>query len=168
MKRVVIIGSPGSGKSTFAAALSKKTGLPVIHLDYYYHQKDKNYQSDSKAWRKKVGELIKNDKWIMDGNYASSYDLRLPAAKTIILFNFPRYIAMWQVIKRRVKYHNKPRSDMPDTWKEKADWEFIRYVWGFKKKYDSDIRSILESYKDKEVFIFNSKGEAKIFLARIT
>ncbi len=168
MKKVVIIGSPGAGKSTFATKLAKQSGLPLIHLDYYYHDTSHDYEHDKEAWRRRVKELIKGKEWITDGNYCSTYDIRLPAADTIIFLNIPKRIVLWRIMKRRITYHKRTRPDMPSDWEEKADWEFLKYVWGFKKSYSSDIKMTLENYKDKDVFIVNSPNEAKILFKQLS
>ncbi len=41
MKRVIVIGSPGAGKSTFARKLKDKTGLPLYYLDRIFHKPDR-------------------------------------------------------------------------------------------------------------------------------
>ncbi len=83
MKRVTILGSPGTGKTTFAKQLAAKTGLPLIHLDLLYHDKTKDYYSDEAAWQKTVKKLLQQDSWIMDGNYNSTLAERVGKADTV-------------------------------------------------------------------------------------
>ncbi len=168
MNRVAIIGSPGAGKTTFARKLADITNLPLIHLDYYYHDKNHDYEHDKESWRRRVQELIHADRWITDGNYSSTYDLRLPAADTIVFFNVSPFRALQQVIKRRVKYHESKRPDMPDDWQEKTDWEFLKYVWGFKKRYANDIKTILEDYEGKDIHVVRSPDEANELLKQLS
>jgi adenylate kinase family enzyme len=167
MKKVVVIGSPGAGKSIFATKLATATNLPLIHLDSLYHQSDKNYENNKSAWRRKVQELINEKSWIIDGNYSSTFDLKLPAADTIIFLNYPSYLCLWRVLKRRFKYRNRMRPDMPSTWREKADWGFIKYVASFKRQDATYIENLLEKYKDKEVIILTSPGSTNYYLSKI-
>lgn len=165
MKRVVIVGSPGAGKSTFAAKLAKIAGLPLVHLDYYYHETGKNYYEDKAAWVKRVKELMAEDSWIMDGNYSSTIPERFARADTIIYFDVTRQKALQGVVKRRLKYRNKQRPDMPDDWKEKANLEFLKYVWNFKKHSNTQQEiEKLRKTKDKKVIVFHGTKEAEQFL----
>ena len=81
MQRVLVIGVPGAGKSTFTRALAAKIGLPVIHLDTEFWQPGWKI-TPREQWRPKVAELVGRDAWIMDGNYGASLDLRLPRGST--------------------------------------------------------------------------------------
>lgn len=164
MKRVVIIGCPGAGKTTFARKLTKKLALPLIHLDYYYHQKESDYYNDKGAWIKKVEELIRQPKWIIDGNYSSSFEQRFARADTILFFDFPRRTSISGVMKRRVYHRNKLREDMPSDWKEKANWEFLRYVWKFRGDSRNTILKALEKHKDKTIHTFKNRAAAEKFL----
>ena len=84
MQRVLVIGAGGAGKSTFAARLSRKYGLPLIHLDALYWQP--GWVEPGKAeWLERVAQVVAQDRWVMDGNYGGSLDLRLPRADTISL-----------------------------------------------------------------------------------
>lgn len=167
MKKVLVIGSPGTGKTSLAVKLAQKTGLPLIHLDKYYNNPAFGYETNKPAWRRKVQELLKAKQWIIDGNFVSTLDLRAPAADTIIFLNYPRYICFWRIFKRRLQYHRKQRPDMPDTWKEKADWGFYKYVWRFKKENIPEIESTLEQNKDKDIVILTSPAQTKNFLSKI-
>lgn len=154
MKRALVIGSPGTGKSTFAKELAAKTGLPLIHIDYYYHDPTKNYLSDKTAWRKLVMEMAAQDEWIMDGNYGATMGERMQLADTIFYFDMPRRTAMRGVVKRRLR--NAKRTDMPDGWKETTSLSFLKYVWTFKKTYAAATQELLSRNADKQIVIFKT------------
>lgn len=102
MKRVAVIGSPGTGKSTFAKQLAAQTGLPLIHLDYHYHDKKRGYPTNKEAWVAKTRELAQPDAWIIDGNFASTLVERLQMADTIFYFDMPTSLAISGIVKRWV------------------------------------------------------------------
>lgn len=168
MKKIVILGSPGSGKSTFAKLLHDKTSLPLIHLDYYYHQSKYNYLSDREAWIKRVTKLIDGKRWIIDGNYQSTIPLRCEAADTIILFDLPRRVCLYRVLKRRIHFRNKQREDMPSEWVEKADRLFIKFVLDFNKNQLPPILEQLIKNSDKEVIVFKKSSDAEKFLKELS
>lgn len=165
MKRVLVIGCPGAGKTTFAKKLAEITQLPLIHLDVYYNDKKLGYENDKIAWRKKVFELMKPGKWIMDGNYSSSFPERFEKADTIFFFDFPRRLRLRGILMRRIEYHNqrKKRDDMPGDWREKITWEFFWYVWSF-EKYKPKITSVLNKETRKKVIIFKNRRDAQNYL----
>jgi len=157
MKRVSILGCPGAGKSTFARELSKKTGIPLHHMDYYYHQKEHDYENNKQAWLDKIAEVTLNKSWIFEGNYGSSYEHRIPKSDTLIFLDMPSWLSTWSVIKRRVQYRDKKRDEMPDGWKEKIDPVFFKYVVLFKLKSRKDVMNGIEKYKHKNLNILHFK-----------
>jgi adenylate kinase family enzyme len=167
MNRISIVGCPGAGKSTFARALAKKTGIPLHHLDYYYHQKDKNYENDKQAWLSKLVELTAEESWIIEGNYGSTYAQRIPASDTLIFMDMPAWLSTWSVLKRRVQYRNKKRQEMPDDWKEKLNPIFFKYVVLFRLKSRKDVVQGIETYKHKDltVITFRTRKAAYTWLA---
>lgn len=167
MKRVAVVGCPGAGKTTFTRKLSEKTRLPVIHLDFYYHQQKYDYYNNREAWIKKVEELIKKDSWIMDGNYSSSFTPRFKRADTIIFLDFPRYLTMYSVLKRRLQFHNKLRADMPSEWKEKANFEFLKYVWSYNKEHRQEVLDALKEAGNKDIHIFTNRKQMNEYLSKL-
>jgi len=171
MKRVSIIGCPGSGKSYFARQLHAATGLPLFHLDKIYHELHLGNDriENRNLWRSELNKVIKNYSWITDGNYFSTQDLRLPLSDTIIIFDYPLRIVYRRLLKRRWVYRNAKRPDMPDDWQESLNLAFIRsHVLGFRKKYRSQAVPILELLPESiEVVTFKKPKQARQYLASI-
>jgi adenylate kinase family enzyme len=166
MKRVVIIGCPGAGKSTFSRVLAQATNLPLVHLDYYYHDSRFDYENDKEAWRRLVKSLVDQNEWIIEGNYKSTFELRLSRADTIIYFDYPRRISVWRTLKRRVRYHKKLRPEMPSDWKEKISPEFMKFVWSFNKTERPMIYDLLKRQKGKDIVILRSPRQTRQYLDR--
>jgi len=164
MERVVIIGCPGAGKTFLSRQIAEKTGLPLIHLDKIFHDKHFDYLNDKQAWLNKVKQLIKGKRWIIEGNYKSTFGIRLPAADTIIFMDYPRRMTIWRTLKRRVQYHNKVRPEMPEGWKEKIDWQFFKYVLRYQSTERRVVYEMLKEYRKKDVIILTSPNETKQFL----
>lgn len=167
--RVLITGSGGAGKSTFAKALSDKTNIPIIHLDYYYHQKDTNYANNKPAWVEKVYSMLDQKSWIMEGNYSSSYEKRFARADTFIFLDVSTAQALWSILKRRYQYRNSKRPEMPEDWKETLNWEFVRYVFRFKKDSRQKLLNEIEQFRhdNLEVHIFNTRKQAYKWLEKL-
>jgi len=99
MDRILIIGSSGAGKTTLATWLGRRLDLPVIHLDFHYWRSNWTVPL-AEEWRARVSELVQGDKWVMDGNFGGSLNIRLPACDTITFLDFPRRISLWRILKR--------------------------------------------------------------------
>ena len=98
-KRILVIGCPGSGKTTLSKKLKKKLKLPLIHLDKFYH-KPNWVEPEKTEWKKIVERLAKKTTWIMDGNYADSFDIRFSRADTVIYLDYTSIKCFYRVIKR--------------------------------------------------------------------
>lgn len=164
MKRVAVVGCAGVGKTTFSRQLAKKAGLPLVHLDYYFHDKNQDYLNDREAWIKRVEKLITEQEWIIDGNYRSTFELRFSHADTIIFLDYARWRALLGAYKRRIQFRNKLREDMPDGWQEKIDWQFFKFIWGFNEHYRPDIISAIEQGTARSVITFRKPSEAAEYL----
>ena len=167
MEKIIIIGSGGSGKSTFARELGKKLDLPVIHLDSEFW-KPGWVQPERKEWLKKLEILLSEPKWIADGNYFSSLDFRLNKADAVIFLDFKRSVCIYRVIKRFFKYRRATRSDMAEGCGEKIDLEFAKWLWKFPKKVRPQMLEILAKYPEKNIIILKNSRKVKVFLKHDT
>lgn len=163
MKKIMVIGCPGSGKSTFSRALYQKTGIPLFHLDMMYWNPDRT-TVEKAVFRERLADVIQKDEWIIDGNYGSTIELRLQACDTVIFLDYSPDVCLDGIMKRR----GKVRSDMPWTEKEdEEDEQFIEFVKSFASQSRPMIVELLDRYPQKEVFIFKDREEADRFLNRL-
>ncbi len=166
MKRVIIIGSGGAGKSTLARKLGEVTNLPVIHLDSVFWKPNWT-PTPKEEWKEIVEQLIMKDEWIIDGNFGSTMDLRIQRADTIILLDLHPLICVYSVIKRVLKHRNKTRPDMGENCPEKADFEFLRWVWTFRKKSLPSILRKLDEAEGKTIIRLKSRKEIDQFVKEL-
>ena len=166
--KIAIIGYSGSGKSTLAKKLSEIYNCPLLYLDTI--QFEANWKiRDIDEGRLMVGEFLKNDSWIIDGNYREFLqEKRLQDADKIIFMNFPRRICFPQAFKRYLHYKNKTRESMADGCNEKFDLEFIKWLLfeGRKKSIKNHYNEIRKCYKDK-ITIFRNNKDVENFLASL-
>lgn len=163
MLKIIIIGSPGSGKSTFARQLSNITNLPLYYLDMLWHKKDRTNIS-REEFDEKLTEILKRDKWIIDGNYQRTMEKRLKECDTVFLMDYPLEVCLSGAEERI----GKKRADLP--WiEEKFDEEFMQIIVDFSKKKLPQIYKLLEKYKqNKNIVIFKSREEADNYIKKMT
>ena len=160
MKKIIVIGCPGSGKSTFARALHDKTGIPLYHLDMMYWNADKTTVEKS-VFLERLSAVLEKNEWIIDGNYGSTMELRMAACDTVIFLDYPLDVCL-DGIKERC---GKPRSDMP--WIEtEEDAEFIEFIRNYNEQQKPKVLELLEKYSDKNIIIFESREQADVFLGK--
>lgn len=153
MQKIIVIGCPGAGKSTFARFLRDITGLPLYYLDMLWHRRDKTNIS-REEFDQELDKILRRDRWIIDGNYGRTLEARLLACDTVFLLDFPLEVCL-QGAKERI---GKAREDMPWT-EETFDEEFKKWIENFSKDQLPHIYKLLKKYKDKNIIIFKSRKE---------
>ena len=163
----MIIGCSGAGKSTFAKRLQALTQLPLVHLDQRYWLP--NWQEPDKAsWRAQIQALSDQEKWIMDGNYGGTMDIRLPRADTVIYLDYPTWRCLWRITKRIIHYHGEVRPDMPSGCRERFDLNFYHYVATYNLKRRPVLLQRLQALdKDVQVIYLRNDGEAANLLCKL-
>ncbi len=162
MKKVIIIGCPGSGKSTFARKLQVVSALPLYHLDLLYWKPDRTIVP-REEFLEKLCQIMTEEQWIIDGNYASTMELRMKACDTIIFLDYPPELCLSGAQERK----GKLRPDLP--WVETDDFddsEFMEYIRKFHEVNRPIILKMLEKYSDKEIVVFHNREEADEFLRK--
>lgn len=163
--KMCIFGCPGSGKSTLSKHLSSILNLDVYHLDNIYWKP--NWVNISREeFDLKLSELLKLDKYIIEGNYNRTLDLRLEKCDCAIYLDLNRLTCLFSVIKRYFMYRNKTRDDITVGCDEALDKEFITYVWKFNHNYRKKYYLKLEQL-NKPVIILKNRRHVKKFLKEL-
>ncbi|TCZ71832.1 DNA topology modulation protein [Paenibacillus albiflavus] len=167
MNRILVIGSGGSGKSTLSQKLSKILNLPVIHLDTYFW--NPNWiPKPNDEWDMLVEQFTNKDQWIIDGNYSRTMDIRIKKADLIIFLDMPRLLCIYRIIKRRIMYHKKTRPDMNKECPEKIDWEFVKWVWNYRKRSRMNTIKKLEQIREnQQVIIIKTRKQVDQLIDRL-
>lgn len=156
--KIMVIGCPGGGKSTFARALGEITKLPVYHLDMLNWNADKTTVG-RETFLLRLGSVLEKDRWIIDGNYGFSMEMRLKECEAVFFLDYPVEVCLDGVRTRMGKH----RPDMP--WIEREyDEDFIQFIKNFKTERCPQIYALLEKYSDKPRAVFKTRAEADAFL----
>ena len=160
MKKILVIGCPGSGKSYFSKKLAQITKLPLCHLDMLFWNADRTTVT-REVFLERLGKVLETDEWIIDGNYGFSMELRLQKCDTVFFFDLPTHVCLEGVAQRR----GKPRTDMP--WNEAdypVDEEFIDFIKTFRSERLPIITERLSRFPDKKIYTFTERAHADEFL----
>lgn len=160
-QKAIIIGCPGAGKSTFARILSDKTHLPLYYLDMLWHKPDRT-TVDKNTFDEKLKEIVSKDKWIIDGNYSRTLEMRIQSCETIFLLDFP----VAECLAGAEARIGKQRVDMPWVATE-LDEEFRQWIIDFPENELPVVYELLERYKnEKSIYIFRSRTDIDDYLSK--
>ena len=159
MKKVIVIGCPGSGKTTFAEKLRDKTGLPLYYLDAIWHKPDRTH-IERTEFDERLSEILSAKEWIIDGNYQRTLEKRLAFCDTVFLFDLPTELCLQGACARI----GKGRYDLP--WIERElDRDFKRQIEEFSEKKLPQIYELINKHNNgKKVVVFKSREQSDAFL----
>lgn len=163
MKRIIIIGCGGAGKSTLARQLGEKLGLPVVHLDKLFWKPGWVQVSLEEFDDLHRMELAK-DRWIMDGNFNRTMPERIARCDTIIYLDFSRFACLRGVLKRVLTTYGTVRPDMGEGCPERIDWEFLKWVWNFNKNKRQRYYQLLNEVTHAETIVLKNRRAVMRFL----
>lgn len=161
LRRILVLGCPGGGKTTFALALRQRLRLPVVHLDQLYWNPDATNVSEA-VFDARLAQALAQDRWIIDGNYSRTLPRRLARCDTAFFLDYPAEVCLSGVEARQ----GQPRADLP--WRETGDDpEFLDFIRTFAAERRPEILVQLAAVPDKRICIFHSRAEADAWLAAL-
>ena len=165
MRRALVIGSGGAGKSTLAARIGERTGLPVVHLDALYWRPGWE-PTPPDEWAARVAALCARDAWVMDGNYGRTLDARLAACDAVVFLDLPRLLCVWRVVRRVLRSYGRTRPDMAPGCREQFSLEFLRWVWDYPRRRRPDVlRKLAALDQGQRVVVLRSAAAVERFAA---
>lgn len=164
MKRVLVIGSGGAGKSTFATALAERTGLPLVHLDALFWRPGW-VETPRPEWAETVQRVIAGDRWILDGNYGGTLPQRMAACDTVIFLDLPRLLCATRALRRWFRFRGGSRPDMAPGCPERPSLAFLWWIWTYPTRRRPEIlRRLGELRSDQRAVILRSRREVSDYL----
>ena len=160
MRKVLVLGCSGSGKSTFAVKLHNITGLPLYHLDNVWWKPDRTHISRDE-FDTKLEELVNRESWIIDGDYSRTYERRIAACDTIIFLDYGEEVCLKGITERV----GKERRDIPWT-ENKLDPELVDLVKRYELENKPKLLELFHKYPEKCVITFHSRAEAESWLMK--
>ena len=167
-ERILILGSSGSGKTTFSRRLGELLNLDVIHLDSHFWLP--NWEPSSReSWEEKLAVMLRKEAWVMDGNYPRSLPLRLERATAVVLLDIPRWVCLFRCLKRLAQNWGRNRVELAPGCHEKMDWDFFKWIWAYPENVRPDILASLETLPpEKKAYVLGSGAEVEAFLKSST
>lgn len=168
MKRVLIIGCGGAGKSTLARALGEKTGLPVVHLDQIFWAPGNWQHLPKEEFDAQLLSLMEEECWILDGNFDRTLPLRLEKCDTVIYLDFDRFTCIFSWLKRVITHWGKTRPDMGPGCTEWLDPEFFRWLWRYNRDNRAKNYARLAEATHAKVIVLKNRRQVRRFLETLS
>ena len=158
MRRVLIVGSPGAGKSTLAKTLAAQTGLPLTHLD------DLSWEPgwvrvERSVWHARLAEATAQDRWILDGNILTTLLRVAYRADTVVYLRSPRGLCLWRVFQRAAL----GQFSHGERWQGWPTRELLRSVWQFPAQADWQLAQ-LRTVPGLRLAVLRNDAETAAFL----
>jgi adenylate kinase family enzyme len=164
--KIIVIGCPGAGKSVLTRRINDFLCYPVLHLDKIYHIGGKSHISRDELVAKVSDFACTHEKWIIDGNYISTLEMRVKLADTIIVLNIPSEVCVANACKRAEENIKQGinSDDMAEGFDYTVTEEFINFIKSFEKDTLPRIKSILKNFPDKNIKILSNYREVEEFV----
>ncbi len=167
MERILLIGCGGSGKSTMARQLGALLNLPVVHLDQIYWQPGWVHLSQE-DFDLRLEEELRQERWIMDGNFDRTLPRRLDRCDTVIFLDYSRLTCLMGVLKRVLTNYGRVRPDMAAGCPEQIDLIFLKWIWDFRKQERPKVLDHLRSCTHVRVIILKNRRQGRALLKNIS
>lgn len=168
MKKILIIGNAGAGKTTFARKLSRKTNIPLIHLDkLFWCGKWEHVSRDE--FDVMLGEVLLGEEWIIDGNFNRTLPKRLEYCDAVFYFDFSAVACLWGATERVLANYGKTRDDMGGECPEYFDKnkiELYQNILKFNKNHRAAYYEMLEK-SNAQVVVFKNRKDVRRYIESI-
>ncbi|MBB4569638.1 ATPase AAA [Rhizobium leucaenae] len=163
--RILVMGCSGGGKSTLSQQICAHLDLPYVSMDREFFWLPGWINRDKAEERALIAAKVAEERWLIDGTAPSSFDLRLPRTELVLWVRMPRWLCMWGALSRALRWLGRSRPDMAPGCPERIDWEFLRYIWDWERKFAPKVLAgIAQHAPDVPVLQLKSRGEMRRLL----
>lgn len=158
MKRILVIGCAGAGKSTFSRKLASKLNLPLYHLDMLWWNEDRTTIA-REEFDRELKDILEKEEWIIDGNYKRTLAWRLEYADTVFFLDFSTEVCLSGAIERL----GKERPDIPWIIDYEIDEDFKDWIMNYRAEQLPIMEDILDAFQGR-LIRFTNRSEADKYL----
>ncbi|MEF0942350.1 AAA family ATPase [Rhizobium sp. BR 362] len=163
--RILVMGCSGGGKSTLSQQICARLDLPYVSMDREFFWLPGWVNRDKAEERALIAAKVAEERWLIDGTAPSSFDLRLPRTELVLWVRVPRWLCMWGALSRALRWLGRSRPDMAPGCPERIDWEFLRYIWDWERKFAPKVLAgIAQHAPDVPVLQLKSRGDMRRLL----
>lgn len=165
MDRILVVGCGGSGKTHLARQLAGVLDLPLTHLDGVYYDAEWHVLPQ-KEFAECQRELVRQNRWVIEGNYASTLPIRLAAADTVLFLDLPAVTCLLGVLQRRWRYRGGQHGN--DGVFDRITPSFVRYIWGYRRSMRPRVQRLITEHGDHaELITLRSRTQATWWLGAL-
>ena len=165
MRRVLVLGCPGAGKSTLARSLGEALSLPVVHLDKLWWKSGWVNRTEGE-FDALLDAVLLGEEWVIDGNYLRTLPRRLERCDAVVLLDYPRRVCLFRALRPILSWRGRTRPDMAADCPERLDGEFVRWIWEFHRTQRPQVLELLDGWTG-EKHVFRSPKDCARFLAKL-
>ena len=165
MRRVLVLGCPGAGKSTLARSLGEALSLPVVHLDKLWWKSGWVNRTEGE-FDALLDAVLLGEEWVIDGNYLRTLPRRLERCDAVVLLDYPPRVCLFRALRRILSWRGRTRPDMAADCPERLDGEFVRWIWEFHRTQRPQVLELLDGWTG-EKHVFCSPKDCARFLAKL-
>jgi len=152
MERILVMGPPGSGKSTLSRHIGARYGLPVFHLDQAFWLPGW-IEAPAGGFRAEVERIATLPRWVIDGNYPEVLALRLRMADTLIYLDAPAWLSLLRIARRVAIGYGRVRPDSAAGCPEKIDLPFLHYAAGWNRERRADTLALVSGFAGRTIVV---------------
>jgi adenylate kinase family enzyme len=118
-RRIAVVGTTGSGKTTLARAISRQLHIPHVELDALFWEADW-VEAKPLVFRERVTRALEGDRWVVDGNYSVVRDVIWSRADTVVWLDLSLPVMLWRLTRRtlrRILFREVLWGNNRETWR---------------------------------------------------
>ena len=165
-RRILLLGSPGSGKGRLAPIIAHKLGLPVVQLDPEGRKQGRSKKNDPR-WREELTALAADEFWVMTGHEAEVLEICVPRADWVVWLDLPISFCLRKTLQRLMRGDGKKIEPSPDKPRP-ARWSALHVAWRFPAAFvPSIVAAIQRERRNRTIFILHSQTEVAQFIDKL-
>lgn len=145
--KILIIGSVGSGKSTYAKKLSSEFNIETYEIDSIVHDDENNVKRTPEEQKYIINNINQNNSWIIEGTLRKNLYYLLDMADKIVFLDTPYGVRKRRILLRFIKQKTKREKC---NYKPTIKMLQKMFIWNkdFEKNKEEFIK-LLDNYKEK-------------------